>query len=60
MTYTYAILEVSKSTYEEIKKLLVDAGYEHTFHNDDGRTVIDMHGIALATTPSGGASSSRA
>ncbi len=47
-THTYAILEVSAAAYEEIKKLLTDAGYEDTFHEHDGRTVIDMHGIALA------------
>lgn len=47
MTYTYAILEVSKETYREIKKLLEDAGYQDQFHEDDGEVVIDMHGIAL-------------
>lgn len=44
MTYTYAILEVSKATFDE----LVDAKYDHAFNDDDdGALVIDMHGIAL-------------
>lgn len=45
-TYTYAILEVSKGTFEEIKEKL--KGYEHVFHNNNEYgTVIDMHGIAV-------------
>ena len=47
MTYTYAILEVSKEAYEEIAAKLNAAGYQHAFHEDAGREVIDMHGIAL-------------
>lgn len=27
------------------------AGYGHVFHQEDGRTVIDMHGIAVAAVP---------
>ncbi len=49
MTYTYALMDVSESTYNEIKKKLEDAGYQHAFHDDhdgDGM-VLDMHGIAL-------------
>lgn len=46
-TYTYAIMEVSKETYEEIAKKMVEAGYEHTFHETREGRVIDMHGIAL-------------
>lgn len=46
-TYTFATLEVSKETFDEIHKLLDAAGYEHSFHDyPDGR-VIDMHGIGL-------------
>ena len=48
MSYTYAILEVSLAAYAEIKNALFSAGYDHCFHEDDGRVVIDMHGIALA------------
>jgi hypothetical protein len=46
-TYTYAILEVSPEAYNEIAKLLKDAGYHGAFQKDDGSVVIDMHGIAL-------------
>jgi hypothetical protein len=48
MTYTYAILEVSERAYQEIRKALEKADYRHCFHEEDGRVVIDMHGIALA------------
>ena len=44
-TYTYALLDVSAATYDEIEKKLREAGYDHAF-NDKGE--IDMHGIALA------------
>ena len=43
MTYTYAILDVSRATYDEVRRLLDSAGYQHVFDRD----VIDMHGIAL-------------
>ena len=48
MTHTYIILRISKRAFNEIKKKLADAGYEHTFHQENGETVIDMHGIAVA------------
>ena len=48
MSYTYVILELSPAAYEEIAKKLREAGYDRAFHRDDGRTVIDMHGIAIA------------
>lgn len=48
MTYTYAILEVSKQTYNEIKDKLLEAGYGTAIHKEsNGKEVIDMHGIAL-------------
>ena len=55
-THTYAILEVSGSVYEEVRKKLEEADYRHAFHQEGGRKLIDMHGIALArprkaTTP---------
>jgi hypothetical protein len=43
-THTYATLEVSRAAYDEIRKKLEDAGYQHAFHEDG---LIDMHGIAL-------------
>jgi hypothetical protein len=50
MTYTYAIMEVSRETFEEILRKMQEAGYEHAIHAErSGRDpVIDMHGIALA------------
>lgn len=43
MTYTYAILDVSQRSFDEIARKLRDADYHHAFDRD----VIDMHGIAL-------------
>ena len=48
MAYTYAVLEVSHSTYKEIHDKLKAAGYEDQFHEDNGKDLIDMHGIAIA------------
>lgn len=47
-THTHVILELSKAAYDEIKNKLSDAGYQHLFDEDEGRTIIDMHGIAVA------------
>jgi hypothetical protein len=47
MTYTYAILPISKAAYDEIKGKLTD--YQDQFHQHPRfGTVIDMHGLALA------------
>lgn len=46
-THTYAILEVSPSTYAEIRRLLEEAGYKHSIHTKDDSEVIDMRDIAL-------------
>lgn len=46
-THTYALLEVSPAVYAEIREKLQAAGYDHAFHRDGDRDVIDMHGIAL-------------
>ena len=43
MTYTYALLEVSKETYIEIETKLRKVEYDHAIVDD----VIDMHGIGL-------------
>jgi len=43
-THTFAILEVSAQTYDEIRGKLQDANYHHAFVDD----AIDMHGIGLA------------
>lgn len=47
-THTYVILELSPSAYQEIFDKLKEAGYDHAFHEDEGVTVIDMQGIAVA------------
>ena len=47
MTYTYAILDVSRACFDEIAAKLKAAEYDHAFHEDDGATVIDMPGIGL-------------
>jgi len=44
VTRTYAILDVSPATYEEIRAALETAAYGHAF-SESG--VIDMSGIAL-------------
>lgn len=44
VTHTYVTLEISDAAYDEIKKKLLDAEYDHVF-GDDGE--MDMHGIAL-------------
>jgi hypothetical protein len=46
--YTFAILTISQSAYQEIHRKLEDAGYQHAFTESDGREVIDMYGIAVA------------
>ena len=50
-TYTFAILDVSPGTYQEIRRKLDAADYQQAFHDDGGREVIDMQGIALAEKP---------
>ncbi len=44
-THTFAELEVSRPTFNEIYELLAIAGYHHAFLNDD--SMIDMKGIAI-------------
>lgn len=47
-THTFVILDLSPSAFQEISNKLRAAGYDHTFMQEDGREVIDMHGIAVA------------
>ena len=47
MSYTYVLMDVSKRTWNEIAEQLKTAGYAQAFHEEDGVTVLDMHGIAL-------------
>lgn len=47
-THTFATMQVTALTFEEIKSRLLAAGYDHAIHdNPDGGTIIDMHGIGL-------------
>jgi hypothetical protein len=48
VTHTYAILEISRAAWDEIRRKLADAGYRHAFHDNE---TIDMHGIALQPEP---------
>lgn len=43
-THTYAELGLSRPAYDEIKRKLEDAGYQHAFMEDG---TIDMHGIGV-------------
>jgi len=50
-TRTYVLLHLSVSAYNEIKKKLLKAGYEHAVIVnllDKSQERIDMHGIAVA------------
>ncbi len=47
MTHTFAILEISEQAYWEIRKKLEIAGYQDQFVEQDGKIVIDMHGIGI-------------
>lgn len=48
-THTYVTLDVSANAFREIEDKLLAADYGHCFHDSsEGRTIIDMHGIALA------------
>jgi len=44
MTHTYAVLDVTRATYEEIRAKLDAAGYADRFHEDG---LIDLHGLAI-------------
>ena len=45
MTYTYAKMPVSKSTYNEIKRKLKKANYDHAILKNG---CLNMQGLALA------------
>jgi hypothetical protein len=48
-TYTFVVLDLSSEAFNEIKKKLDAAGYQHCFTQSGGRDVIDMQGIAVAS-----------
>lgn len=47
MSYTYAVVDVSRPTYAEIKASLLRAGYDQAVHQSGEGEVIDMKGLAL-------------
>lgn len=48
MTFTYALLEVSDSTFDEIHEKLVNGGYHEIIENfGNGKCTIDLNGLAL-------------
>ena len=47
MSRTFAILRVSRSTFDEILAAFKAAAYHHAIDEDDGVVRIDMHGIVL-------------
>jgi hypothetical protein len=50
MSHTYVILEISSNSFAEIKEAL-EVEYKEKLHQDnESGEVIDMHGLALATT----------
>ena len=54
-THTYALMEVSRDTFNEIRDKLLAVDYRHAIHEpeDENQSVrLDMHGIALVTTQS--------
>lgn len=46
-TRTVAIMEVSAQTANEVAHKLAEAGYDHSFIEEDGVVILDMNGIAL-------------
>src|SRR6185436_17851212 len=52
ITHTYVLLELSPAAFDEVKQNLEAAGYQHAFHHDGERQLIDMHGLAVAEIPS--------
>ena len=47
MNYTYVILPLSQTAWDEIADKFCAAGYGHAFHQEKDGVVIDMHGIAV-------------
>lgn len=46
-THTYAVLQISRAAYDEIRGKLLEADYGHALHREEGFELIDMRGIAL-------------
>lgn len=50
MTRSYVLVPVSQSAFDEVKAVLLQAGYSRVFAQSNGSTVIDMHGLALVVS----------
>jgi hypothetical protein len=48
-THTFVVLDLSPTAFREIHAKLEAAGYSHAFLGSEGREVIDMAGIAVAS-----------
>jgi hypothetical protein len=47
-TYTYALVPVSQSTFDEVQAVLKAANYDHCFiTNSNGQNIINMNELAL-------------
>lgn len=46
-THTFAVLEVSESTFKEIHDKLKEHYSDQIFNGTDGNLVIDMHGVGI-------------
>ncbi len=51
MTHTFALMEVSQSTYDEIAAKLKSVDYDHAFVDVGGAIAFDMHGVGLVPEP---------
>lgn len=49
LTGSFAVMEISAEAYDEIVKLLREAGYDHLLRQQDGP--VDMSGIAIERGP---------
>lgn len=46
-TRTFVEMDVSPQTFAEVKAKLEEADYYHAISEEDGKILLDMHGIAL-------------
>ena len=46
-THTFALMEVSPSTFEEVREKLAAAGYDHALISEGGKLHLDMQGVAF-------------
>lgn len=46
-THTFVVMELPQEMVDYIAQKFRDAGYDHVFNECEGRTVIDMNGVAI-------------